>query len=137
MTCTFFGHKDSSLLITKKLESAIEELILKQNITHFYIGNHGNFDAMALRGIIKLKEKYPHITYEIVLAYLPKNPINHPTLYPEGIEKTPKRFAICFRNKWMINHSDYVISHITHNFGGAHQFVTLAMQQGKTVINII
>ena len=136
MICTFFGHKDSSPAISKKLENAIENLISKHGVTHFYIGNHGIFDRIALQSVTSLKEKFPFITYEIVLAYLPKQPLNHPTLYPEGIEKSPKRFAICFRNQWMIHHSDYVLCHVLHSFGGAYQFAELAKKQGKTVINI-
>ncbi|MBR5535285.1 MAG: hypothetical protein IKU60_01420 [Clostridia bacterium] len=136
MNCTFFGHKDTSFLIYEKLQDTIEFLIKEKDVTHFYIGNHGNFDAMALRCLINLKEKHPYITFEIVLAYLPEKPTPYPTLYPEGIEKTPQRFAISFRNKWMVNHSDYIISHITRDFGGAQQFVSLAERQGKTVINI-
>lgn len=136
MTCTFFGHHDSSILLKEKLEYKIDFFIKEKSVTHFYIGNHGNFDAMALQCILKLKEKYSFITYEIVLAYIPNEQMNHPTIYPEGIENTPKRFAICFRNRWMVNHSDYIISHITRNFGGAYQFITYAEKRGKTVIKI-
>ena len=136
MNCTFFGHKDCLSAITPQLESVVENLIRNNNVNHFYIGNHGNFDKIALHTLIELKRKYPHITYEIVLAYIPKKQIDYPTLYPEGIENSPKKFAICFRNKWMVNHSDYVISYTRHNFGGAYQFTELAKRQNKIVINI-
>ena len=91
-------------------------------------------------GMLKeLSEQY-NINYYIVLAYLPFNKTegadySH-TVYPEGIEATPKRFAISFRNKWMIEQSDYVISYITHSFGGAAQFVERARKKGKTIINL-
>jgi hypothetical protein len=53
------------------------------------------------------------------------------TLLPDGIETAPRRFAISFRNKWMVNKSDFVICYITHSFGGAAQYVELAKRQGK------
>lgn len=137
MNCTFFGHKDCHSNIMPKLKSAVETLIQNNDVNHFYIGNHGNFDKIALNTIIELKRKYPHITYEIVLAYIPSKNPDCPTIYPEGIESTPKRFAICFRNQWMINHSDYIISHITHTFGGAYQFTEIAKRQRKNIINLL
>ncbi len=62
MTCTFFGHHDSSILLKEKLECKIDLFIKEKSVTHFYVGNHGNFDKMALQCILKLKEKYSFIT---------------------------------------------------------------------------
>ena len=58
------------------------------------------------------------------------------TLLPEGIEAVHPRFAISWRNKWMIKQSDYVVTYITHSWGGAAQFAKLAEKQKKTVINL-
>ena len=58
------------------------------------------------------------------------------TLLPEGIESVPTRFAIEFRNKWMIDHSDIVVAYVTRSFGGAAKFRDLAKKKGKTVIDL-
>ena len=58
------------------------------------------------------------------------------TIYPEGLETVPKRFAISWRNKWMIQESDVVVTYITHSWGGAAQFADLAKRKKKRVINI-
>ena len=58
------------------------------------------------------------------------------TLLPDGIEVGPARFAIDRRNKWMIEQADYVITYVTHSWGGAAKFKELAEKKGKTVINI-
>lgn len=139
MTCIFFGHKDSPQNIKLLLKTTIVDLIETKGVDVFYVGNHGNFDAMVKSVLLELSEQY-NINYYIVLAYLPFNKTegadySH-TVYPEGIEATPKRFAISFRNKWMIEQSDYVISYITHSFGGAAQFVERARKKGKTIINL-
>ena len=57
-------------------------------------------------------------------------------MYPEGIETVPKRFAISWRNKWMIQKSDYVITYIVYSWGGAAKFADLSKRVNKIVINI-
>lgn len=96
---------------------------------------------MVKRALIKLKKIYP-IDYSVVLAYLPESnrfPILQPTdntILPERIETVPKKFAITYRNKWMLNHSEYVVTYVKHVTGGAVQFKRLAERQKKTVINL-
>ena len=93
---------------------------------------------MALSILRKAKEKHPDIHYYAVLAYLPEQKEDYPqyqegeTLYPDGIENVPKRFAISYRNKWMVENSDYVISYVKHNLGGASK--TLDYARRKKII---
>lgn len=138
MTCTFFGHKDTPQSIKPFIKTAIIELIEQKGVNVFYVGNYGSFDSMVKSILAELSETYP-IKYYVVLAYLSDKGGNSDylhSLFPDGIEHTPKRFAISYRNKWMINESDYVIAYITHHFGGAAQFVEKAEKKGKIIINI-
>ena len=139
MVCTFFGHKDTPKEIELTLRSTLIDLIENKNVTTFYVGNNGNFDTMVRRQLEYLSQTYP-ITYSIVLAYLPteKNKYDNltNTIYPEGIETVPKRFAISYRNKWMIRQSDVVVTYVTRTHGGAWQFKTMAERQGKMVIEL-
>lgn len=139
MTATFFGHKDTPKEIEPTLRSTLIDLIENKNVNVFYVGNNGNFDTMVRHQLEDLSRIYP-ITYSIVLAYLPteKNKyddLTH-TIYPEGLETVPKRFAISWRNKWMIQQSDIVVTYVTHNFGGAAQFKGMAERQEKTMIEL-
>ena len=139
MICTFFGHRDTPPEIKTLLRQVISELIEQQGVKRFYVGNQGNFDAMA-RSVLAEFEQTHGISYEIVLAYLPRqeDPLcdtDH-TLLPEGIETVPPRFAIEYRNKWMIDHSDIVITYVTHSFGGAAKFKEMAQKKKKTIIKI-
>ena len=59
-----------------------------------------------------------------------------PTVYPEGLENVPKRFAIYARNKWMIEKSDFVVTCVNRSFGGAAQFKEFAIKRGKTVVEL-
>ena len=139
MVCTFFGHKDTPKEIEPTLRSTLIDLIENRNVTVFYVGNNGNFDTMVRRQLEALSQTYP-ITYSIVLAYLPteKNKCDNlrNTIYPEGLETVPKRFAISWRNKWMIQQSDIVVTYVTHTYGGAWQFKTVAEQMRKRVIEL-
>ena len=139
MTVTFFGHKDTPKEIEPTLRSTLIDLIENKNVTVFYVGNNGSFDTMVRRQLENLSQTYP-ITYNVVLAYLPTKKSEYDdytnTIYPEGLETAPKRFAISWRNKWMIKQSDIVVTYVTHNFGGAAQFKKLAEKQGKTVIEL-
>ena len=139
MVCTFFGHKDTPKEIEPTLRSTLIDLIENKNVTVFYVGDNGNFDTMVRHQLEDLSHIYP-ITYSIVLAYLPteKNKyddLSH-TLYPEGLETVPKRFAISWRNKWMIQQSDIVVTYVIHNFGGAAQFKEMAVRQNKNVVEV-
>ena len=139
MTVTFFGHKDTPKNTESTLRTTLVDLIENHDATEFYVGNNGNFDTMVRRQLEELSQTYP-ITYSVVLAYLPteKNKYDNlaNTIYPEGIESVPKRFAISYRNKWMVEQSDVVVTYVTHSFGGAAQFKAMAERQGKTVIEL-
>ena len=139
MTVTFFGHKDTPKNIEPTLRMTLVDLIENHGATEFYVGNNGNFDTMVHRQLENLSQTYP-ITYNVVLAYLPVKKSEYDdftnTLLPEGIETIPKRFAISYRNKWMIQQADVVVTYVTHSFGGAAQFKAMAERQGKTVIEL-
>ena len=139
MTVTFFGHKDTPKEIEPTLRTTLVDLIENHGATEFYVGNNGNFDTMVRRQLEDLSQSYS-ITYNVVLAYLPVKKSEYDnftnTLLPEGIEAVPKRFAISYRNKWMIQQSDIVVNYVTHTYGGAAQFKAMAERQGKMVIEL-
>ena len=141
MTVTFFGHRYVQKEIEPMLRSTLIDLIENRGAELFYVGNQGGFDAMVTRVLRELSDRYPIRAYT-VLAYLPVGEYGAsdellPTVLPEGIETIPRRFAITFRNRWMIAQSDFVVTHVTnHIASGAAQFKALAEKQGKTVINL-
>lgn len=138
--CCFLGHRIVTEDINDRLKEEIGNLITNENVTTFYVGHQGTFDGMVLTELKQMKDKHPQIKYTVVLAYLPASADslldNKNTLYPEGIESLPKRFAISWRNDWLINHSDYVICYITHITGGAAKYVAKAKNKGKYIINL-
>ena len=141
--CTFFGHRDSPEGIRTSLTREIERLICDQQVETFYVGTHGSFDRMAYSALRELRSKYSHIKVYRVLAYMPRkdavskdNAEGEDTILPEGIERVHPRYAIVWRNNWMIDHSEYIIAYITHPTGGAYQAVERAKKKDRKVIMI-
>lgn len=114
-------------------------MILSHSVDNFYVGNQGHFDALVLKALRELKQKHSEITFHVVLAYLPRKELPYETeetLYPEGLETVPPRLSIIHRNRWMVDHSDYVISALIVNYGGAAEAVRYAEKRGKEVVRI-
>lgn len=95
---------------------------------------------MVLRVLREAKTVYPQIEYAVALAYLPKKKEDalppEETLFPEGIEAVPKRFAIPWRNRWMLDRADFIICYTCHSWGGAARFVREAKRKNRRIIEL-
>ena len=143
MTCCFFGSRDTPSSILPDLRNTIRRAVNEYGADRFLVGNQGNFDFLA-QSVLQtcIKEEFPFLRYNVVLAYMPgTDPKHEPkdssvTIYPEGLEKVPPRFAILRRNQWMTDHSDIVICHVTHSWGGAAKAVEYAEKKKKIILPI-
>lgn len=142
MVCTFFGHRTCPQEIESILRSQIINLIEKNSVNKFYVGNQGEFDFLVHKILKELVQTYD-IEYAVVLAYMPRkkyefeNQIPNDTLLPEGIESVHPKFAISWRNEWMVKQANYVVTYVKYSHGGAAKFKKLAEQQKKIVIKLI
>ena len=140
-TCCFFGHREVMHNIRPKLTAIIEKLITEEGVTKFYVGHQGQFDSMVYSVLKELKAKYPHIRYTVVLAYMPdehiKEVYGEDTLFPDGMESVPKRFAINRRNEWMIQHSGYAVCYVHKITGGAAKFREKAEKRGLQIFDLM
>lgn len=140
--CTFFGHGNCPDSVAPHIREVIRHLVEDHAVTMFYVGNNGHFDTLVRQSLRKLKLAYPQVRYAVVLAYMPKEKKEYDftdysdTMLPEGIETVHPRFAISWCNKWMLKQSQYVVTYITHSWGGAVQFAEMAEKQKKHVINL-
>ncbi|MBR2044031.1 MAG: hypothetical protein IJ946_06795 [Clostridia bacterium] len=139
MICTFFGHRDCPDKIKNTLKSEIKRLITEKGITLFYVGNKGAFDRLVYSCLKEIKKEYEYINFYVVLEKIPSKTNIYErdeTILPQGIENVPPRFAIIYRNKWMLEKAQYVITYVTRSMGGAARFSALASKREKKVINI-
>lgn len=140
--CTFFGHRDCPASVEPKLRAVLVELIEHYGVDSFYVGRQGAFDAMVRTVLRQLEREYPHIRWAVVLERLPSergaagSEEMRGTVFPEGLENAPPRWAISRRNRWMLERADYVVAYVTRSWGGAAQFRDRALRQGKTVIDL-
>ena len=140
-TCCFFGHREVTHIIRAKVTAIIEKLITENGVTNFYVGHQGQFDNMAYSVLKELKSNYPHIRYSVVLAYMPdehfKEVYGEDTLFPDGMESVPKKFAISKRNDWMIQQSAFAVCYVHKITGGAAKFREKAERKGLRIINVL
>ncbi len=139
--CTFLGHRDCPETIKPKLHTVLVDLITNHGVDMFYVGNQGQYDAIVRSVLRELKKEYSQINYAVVLAYMPKKKTEYDdysdTMLPEGIETVHPRYAISWRNNWMLQQSEYVVTYITHSWGGAAQCAKKAKAQKMTIINLL
>ena len=142
MIVTFCGHrqycreKEDEAKVLAFLEEKIGD-----SIADIYLGGYGNFDHFAYACSKKYKQTHSNVSLLFITPYLREELLKEEMqfydgiIYPE-IEDKPLRFAISYRNKWMVEKADYVIAYITHSFGGAYSTYKHAKKCGKPIFNL-
>lgn len=142
-SCFFLGHRDAPDSIYPALLSIVEQHIIEYGVTEFFVGHYGNFDQLAARAVKESKTHHSNISLSLLLPYHPsERRISLPegfddTYYPDGMENVPRRFAISRANRYMIDHSDYLISYVWHPASNAREFVQYAERREKKNLIVI
>lgn len=134
-TCFFMGNRHAPLSIKKQLAEVIEQHITEYGVTDFTVGRYGQFDALVGEVLSDAKKCYPNIKLYLLNPYALNQQIETPldfdgTLFPEGIEKVPKPFAIVQANRKMVENSDYLITYCKH-VGNTLKIVEYAQRREK------
>ena len=133
----FIGHRDAPESLLPQVRAAVERLILREGVTDFYVGSRGSFDRMAARAIRELMKTHPQIYLYLVLAYLPAKgageiPLGFTgTVFPEGLETTPRRFAILRANRAMVDACDFLVAYAPYAAGNARKVMDYAIRRQK------
>lgn len=144
MIVTFCGHAQfqRSNEYVQKIFAFLEEKVGDQP-ADMYLGGYGEFDAFAYECCKNYKEFHPQISLILITPYLPGNvQIRYnearydAVLYPE-LENKPKRYAITYRNRYMVEQADYVVAYVSHDWGGAYQTYRYAQRKGKEIFNLV
>lgn len=147
MIVTFCGH--SKFLSNKEYEKRIIDF-LEETVgdisADMYLGGYGEFDEFAYRCCKKYKDTHPNISLIFITPYITveyqKNHLDaykkkyDAIIYPE-IEDKPLKYAISYRNKWMVEKADYIVCGILYEFGGAYKTYQHAKRKNKKIINIV
>lgn len=146
MVVAFCGH--SNFKKTEEYERDIlaflEEKVGDMTV-ELYLGGYGDFDDFSYDCCKKYKAMHPSALLVFVTPYITveyqKNHLEYQRsrydliLYPD-IENVPKRLAILYRNRYMIDKADYVIAYVKYDWGGAYQTYKYAKRKGKVIFNL-
>lgn len=141
-TCFFVGHRNAPDSLSPALYEAVERYIAAYGVQEFVAGQYGRFDYLAAEAVLRAKERHP----DVRLIYLrPYHPAEHPietprgfdgSFYPPGMETVPKHLAIIRANRYMVDHSDYLIAY-AYSPGNARTMLELAQtRERKGLIHI-
>lgn len=136
-TCFFIGHRDAKDRLLPALIAEVERHILEYDVTEFVVGHYGRFDGLAAQAVKQAKERYHNVT----LTYLrPYHPADRPeetpkgfdgSFYPPGMERVPKRLAIVRANRYMVEHSDFLIAYVWHPASNSRELVEYARKRER------
>ena len=146
MIITFCGH--SQFKRTESLERRVLEFLenkIGNEAADIYVGEYGDFDRFAYDCCKKYKHTHKNISLIFVTPYMTEEyQKNHliyqrkrfdSIIYPP-IETVPPKLAILYRNRYMIDMSDYVIAYVSHSWGGAYQAYKYAKRKKKIIFNL-
>lgn len=134
--CFFIGHREAPDTLLDKFSAVVERHITEYGVTEFVVGKYGRFDALAAKCVKEAKKRHPEATLLLLLPYHPYDrPTPTPTgfdgtRYPPGMETVPKRAAIIRANRYMVEHSGYLIAYVRHS-GNAQDLVEYAKKYEK------
>lgn len=135
-TCFFIGSRYATSAVQKPLDEAIERHIVEYGVEEFVVGHYGSFDLEVIAALRRAKKRHPEVTLLLLTPYHPHDrPIEPPegfdgTYYPEGMERVPKKLAIIRADRYVVDHSDYLIAYI-HGVGRSRDLAEYARRREK------
>lgn len=135
-TCFLFGHRDAPESILHNIEDAAEALYTQHGIREFVVGSYGNYDRLAALALTTAKTRHKDITLRLLLPYHPaERPVTPPqsfdgTVYPEGLECVPRRYAIVRANQHMVRAADAIICFVQYP-GNTQKLLELAQKRAE------
>ena len=136
-TFFFIGHRETGERILSVLAQEVERHITEYGVTEFVMGHYGGFDRLAASAVRAAKECHPEITLTLLLPYhLHDQPIPVPedfdgTFYPPGMDAVPKRAALVRANRYMLEHSSYLIAYVSHPPSGSREVLEAALRRQR------
>lgn len=146
MVIAFFGHAQmcGTLECERKIFNFLEKIVGEQ-CADIYLGGYGSFDSLAYACCKKYKERHPKLTLCFITPYMTiayqENNLKYQRsrydkiIFPE-IEDRPPKFAIFYRNRWMVDKADYIVTYVNHAWGGAYATYEYAKKKGKSIIRL-
>jgi len=136
-TCFLIGNHDASPEIYAKLYNEIERHAAKYGVDGFFVGFNGIFDRLAVRALNEYVRYVNWVEVTLVMHYLNKekyDDIMHRfsgSIFPDGLEKVPPRYAIVKGNQLMVDKVDYLIAYNKDTTGNVDRLLNYARKREK------
>ena len=140
--CFFIGHREAPDTLLPELMIKIRECLELYDVTEFYVGHYGHFDALAASALVALKHDHPQMRLYLLIPYHPaEQPIRAPegfdgTYYPSNMESVPKELAIVRANRAMVDSCDYLMAYVTHPASNTAAILDYAQKKHIQVIHL-
>lgn len=149
-TITYLWDESSlkSFALKSKIKKSIVYLIKEKGVTHFISGMAIGVDMIAAEIVLDLKKKYPNITLECAIpceTQANQWSEKYRDRYFSIIEMSDKETLLqthytadCMhkRNRYMVDHSDYVIAVWDGSPSGTGKTVMYAKEKNKEILQI-
>ena len=135
--CFMAGHADAPMELLPRIVEQAQQLVERWGVTRFLVGHYGNFDRLAVQAIKQLKIAYPQIKLILLLPYYSANQTMEisnefdETIYPEGLETVPYRYAIVKANRWAVAAADHMMVHQHYSVGNTFRLMKYAQSVEK------
>ena len=145
----FIGH---GLIFDDSIEDAIFNVVkdlIDKGYDSFIMGEHGDYDRMALSACRRVKRIYPYIKIEVVVTNLNKlngdknclismSKNTNELFVVYDIESEHYKRKIIVSNQKMIDDSNFVIAYVDvlRKSGGAIRSWKYALKRNKEIINL-
>ena len=142
---SLFGHREIDDLrqLDKELSNVIKELLKLKPYVSFLIGRNGEFDEYSASVIKRIQKEVgkEYCDISLILPYSVSQIEYYEKYYdsiviPDTLYKIHPKSIITFRNRWMIERSDLIITYVNHRSGGAYTAMKYAKKLNKRVINL-
>ncbi len=133
----FIGHREATDSLISILAAEVERHIIEYSVTDFVVGRYGRFDCLAAQCVKAAEKRHPEVKMTLLLPYHPYDwsiptPFGFDGIsYPPRMEAVPKRAAIVRSDRYMVDHSDYLIAYAWHYVSNARELVEYAQRREK------
>lgn len=144
--CALTGHRFLERgYDPKEFQERVKYLVEKEKVTNFYCGMALGFDTLACGYLLKIREQYPQVK---VIACIPcpeqadKFSIRDKRIYESLLKDCNEKIVTseCYtnacmhiRNRYMVDHAEFLIAHCTRERGGSAYTVNYARKKGIPV----
>lgn len=144
----YIGHNTPPEL-KLRIRQEVVKLIENEDVDTFLVGEKGGYEIDAYDVVLEVQKQYPKIKIYFVISSVPElNAIGANNdggyikrrgfddfIYPPKCEFGYKRLAIVYRNRYIIENSDFIIAYNEHE-GKAYEFCKAARSKGVKVIEL-